>query len=176
MLTSQFKNAARFHTSAVPLADAGLFGKFNPWAKEEKKEEVVTPAQHTSEEHPVTFNVKYEDKEEFVSWKNKEIIKDQEQIESTIKSIVLEHTKDETNWKEFSLSDSNIKFQITKESMKQIGREIPNYELNDIETVKDVLDSFVKVNEIRVEDMKISDYLENNDSLPGNLKFVPLDK
>lgn len=60
--------------------------------------------------------------------------------------------------------------------MKQIGREIPNYELNDIETVKDVLDSFVKVNEIRVEDMKISDYLENNDSLPGNLKFVPLDK
>lgn len=49
---------------------------------------------------------------DFHSWKNKEIIKDQEQIESTIKSIVLEHTKDETNWKEFSLSDSNIKFQV----------------------------------------------------------------
>jgi hypothetical protein len=48
------------------------------------------------------------------SWKNKETIKDHEQIESTIKSIVLQHVNDagETNWKDLSLKDLNTKFHV----------------------------------------------------------------
>ncbi|EIE83192.1 hypothetical protein G6F46_003051 [Rhizopus delemar] len=179
VIVSQFRGLSRFHSSSIQLAgsDSGLFGKFNPWAKNnDKKEEIpVTPAQHTSEEPIVTFNVKYEDKEEFVSWKNKETIKDHEQIESTIKSIVLQHVNNagEVNWKDLSLKDLNTKFHILKESMKQIGKEIPNYELNQIETTQDVLKAFTK-NETSIENMTVYDYLEkNNESLPSNLKFVP---
>lgn len=58
----------QFHTIPAMLAESeGLFGKLNPWAKKEQPQQQVTPAQHTSEEAKVTFNVKYEDEDDIVS-------------------------------------------------------------------------------------------------------------
>lgn len=68
LLVSRFQQVSRIHISSVQLAggESGLFGKLNPWAKKQSKES-VTPAQSTTEEPVVTFDVKYETKEEFVS-------------------------------------------------------------------------------------------------------------
>ncbi|KAI9249634.1 hypothetical protein BY458DRAFT_494056 [Sporodiniella umbellata] len=165
------QRASRIHTSAIVLGENGLFGKFNPWAAKENKE-VVTPAQQTSEALPVTFNVNYEDKISIPSWKNKEVIKDQEKIESILQSIVLEHSQEEGHWKEFSLNDRELKFKIIKESMKQLGREIPSYQLNTIEKAQDILDSFVEFNKNDVEAMTIRDFLESREQ-PANVAFVP---
>lgn len=68
LLVSRFQQVSRIHISSVQLAgnESGLFGKLNPWAKKQSKES-VTPAQPTTEEPVVTFDVKYETKEEFVS-------------------------------------------------------------------------------------------------------------
>jgi len=58
----------QFHTVPAMMAESeGLFGKLNPWAKKEQPQQPVTPAQHTSEEPKVTFNVKYEDEDDIVS-------------------------------------------------------------------------------------------------------------
>lgn len=59
----------QFHTVPAMMAESeGLFGKLNPWAKKEQPQQPqVTPAQHTSEDPKVTFNVKYEDEDDIVS-------------------------------------------------------------------------------------------------------------
>lgn len=103
-----------FHTVPAISAAEGLFGKFNPWANKTKsEEEVVAPAQPTHQD-VTTFNVKYQDAEEIVSWKRTDVLTNHEEIESTVKSVILQHLEGatETNWKDLSIDDLNTKFKV----------------------------------------------------------------
>lgn len=105
----------QFHTIPAILAESeGLFGKFNPWANKTKTEE-VTPAQHTNQD-VTTFNVKYQDADDIVSWKRSEVLTNHEEIESTVKSVILQHLEgaNETNWKDLSIDDLSTKFKVKK--------------------------------------------------------------
>ncbi|KAI9486793.1 MAG: hypothetical protein EXX96DRAFT_55040 [Benjaminiella poitrasii] len=170
----------QFHTAPIICAksEGGLFDKLNPWAKKETTQpQETTPAQHTSEEpHKVTFNVRYEEPENIVSWKRNDILKDQNEIESTVKSVILQNVNGatEANWKELGLEDLNTKFQVIKESMKQTGKEVPNYELNKMSNTKDILEYFKSDRPLNQSSANVQEYFEQNrESLPSNIKFVP---
>lgn len=111
-----FAAKRQLHTAPAILAESeGLFGKFNPWAKKNKTETVATPAQHTSEETPkVTFNVKYEEEDDFVSWKRTDVLTDHAEIETTVKSVILQHVAgaNETNWTDLPIQDLDTKFKV----------------------------------------------------------------
>ncbi|CEI86610.1 hypothetical protein RMCBS344292_01044 [Rhizopus microsporus] len=175
LLVSRFQQVSRIHISSVQLAgsESGLFGKLNPWAKKQNKES-VTPAQPTAEEPVVTFDVKYETKEEFVSWKRKEVLKDEKEIEGIVRSAVLEHVADanDQSWNQVALTDLDTKFKILKESMKQTGKEVPNYKLNEIETTQDVVAALLD-NTKQEESKTIKDILtEKQEELPSNITFI----
>ncbi|KAI8638266.1 hypothetical protein BD408DRAFT_477744 [Parasitella parasitica] len=165
----------QFHTAPAILAEGeGLFGKLNPWAKKVQPQ-LVTPAQLTSEEPKVTFNVKYEEEDDIVSWKRNDILTDTAELESTVKSVILQYVQgaNETNWDNLPVTDDNTKFQILKESMKQTGKEVPNYELNGFESTKDVL-NFFKSEKALAKKVTVLDYFEENrQSLPNNLTLAP---
>ncbi|CEP19877.1 hypothetical protein [Parasitella parasitica] len=165
----------QFHRATVFLAEGeGIFGKLNPWAKKEQPQP-VTPAQHTSEEPKVTFNVKYEEDDDFISWKRDDILTDVAELESTVRSVILKYVQgaNETNWNNLPLTDYNTKFKILKESMKQTGKEVPNYELNGFETTKDVLE-FFRTEKALAKKVTVLDYFEENRKfLPNNLTFAP---
>lgn len=58
--------------------------------------------------------------------------------------------------------------------MKETGKEVPNYELNNLQTTKDVLQYFKEGRGSAIEDATVQTYLEQNrDSLPKNLTFIP---
>ncbi|KAI7902329.1 uncharacterized protein BX663DRAFT_435600 [Cokeromyces recurvatus] len=172
----------QFHTASIICAknEGGLLGKLNPWAKKEAQQE-VTPAQNTSDDVPkmtvddstkVTFNVQYEEPEDIISWKKTDMMKDPTEIETTVKTIILQHVQGatEANWNELSIQDLNTKFQIIKESIKQTGKEVPNHELNKLKSTKDVIE-FFKTEHSKVKD--VQDYLLEQESLPPNIKFIP---
>ncbi|KAI8092411.1 uncharacterized protein B0P05DRAFT_226750 [Gilbertella persicaria] len=168
-------NKRYIHTTPAVLAESdGLFGKLNPWAKKEQPQ-TVTPAQHTNEEvvAPVTFDVKYEEAEEITSWKRSDVLTNEQEIESTLKSVILQHLQNanETNWKELPFEDSHIKFQILKESIKQTGKEVPNYQLSQLETTGHVLE-FFKHTQVQTHSTIEDYFLSNKDSLPTNLTFA----
>jgi hypothetical protein len=50
----------------------------------------------------------------FVSWKRTDILTDAAELESTVKSVILQHVQgaNETNWKDLPVSDINTKFQV----------------------------------------------------------------
>lgn len=162
---------ASIHTVAtLSVAGEGFFGKLNPWAT--KKTEESTPAEHTDPTTPVTFNVKYEEQKEAISWK-KTSVTDKEEVEKTLKSIVLQlEGATETNWQQLPLNDIDTKFKLLKESMKELGREIPNYQLNQLETTQDVLDYFQTEESPKQSNIEVF-FEENADSLPKNITFIP---
>ncbi|KAI8381095.1 uncharacterized protein BYT42DRAFT_565221 [Radiomyces spectabilis] len=177
---SLYKRTAAFHTVSITLAEReGLFGKFNPWAKKPASTpEAATAPSNTESIDPVTFDVKYHDDQEIVSWKNADIMTDPESIHSTVRTIVLEHNKNATDadWKSLSLKDLDVKYKIVKESMKQIGKEVPNLELNNMQTVEDML-AFFQRPEDKVATSSIEAFFQDNaDTLPSNLTFAPREK
>ncbi|KAI8097748.1 uncharacterized protein BX664DRAFT_383985 [Halteromyces radiatus] len=168
-----------FHTSSLTLSENnGMFGRFNPWAKKTTKTSdsttTTTATTATTESiGNVTFDVDYQDEHEFSSWKNTQVMEDINDIHSSIHTIVSEHIKglNETNWQDASLNDTDIKFKVVKESIKQIGKEIPNLDLNNITTVKDLLAFYERkpdLSETSVEKF----FIENQSSLPPNMTFV----
>ncbi|KAI7877298.1 uncharacterized protein EV154DRAFT_525446 [Mucor mucedo] len=165
----------QFHTVPAISAAEGLFGKFNPWANKTQPEQVVTPAQPTNQDI-TTFNVKYQDADDIASWKRTDVLTNHEEIESAVKSVILQHVQGatETNWKDLSIDDLNTKFKILKDSIKETGKEVPNYELNGLETTKDVLAYFKTGGPLEAQKVTIEAYFEDNrESLPKNLTFVP---
>ncbi|KAI8067411.1 hypothetical protein BDF21DRAFT_466151 [Thamnidium elegans] len=171
-----FAAKRQIHTAPAILAESeGLFGKFNPWANKPKTD-TVTPAQHTNEETKVTFNVKYQEEDDIVSWKRTDVLTDPSEIESTVKSVILQHVSgaNETNWNELPIQDLDTKFKVLKFSMKETGKEVPNYELNNLQTTNDVLQYFKEGRGLAIEDTTVQSYLEQNrESLPKNLTFIP---
>lgn len=170
----------QFHTlPAIAAESEGLFGKFNPWANKNKQQDqqVVSPAQHTSAEpSKVTFNVKYQEADDVVSWKRKEVLEDQVEIDSALKSVILVQVQGatETNWNDLPIQDANTKFNVLKEAIKETGKEVPNYELNTLSSTKKVLEYFKTGGPLSAQKVTVRSYFEeNNESLPKNLTFVP---
>jgi hypothetical protein len=60
-----------------------------------------------------------------------------------------------------------------KESIKQTGREVPNYQLDALKTGSDILDYF-KNGETVVKSGTVEEFFQDNEeTLPKNLTFVP---
>lgn len=171
----------QFHTlPAIAAESEGLFGKFNPWANKNKQqaEPVAAPAQPTSgsaQPTKVTFNVKYQEADDVVSWKRKDVLENQAEIESTLKSVILAQVEGatETNWNNVAIDNVDTKFKLLKEAIKETGKEVPNYELNNLSSTKQVLE-FFKTGGLAQKKTTVRSYFEeNSESLPKNLTFVP---
>ncbi|KAL0089381.1 hypothetical protein J3Q64DRAFT_1397803 [Phycomyces blakesleeanus] len=174
IVRSTLQARAAFHTSAFAGAErAGVFGRFNPWAKKPEPE-VVTPTSVETNENLV-LDVKYDDgEEEIVSWKSTNIIRDSEEIKSVVRDIVLENISGthEVNWESAALEDVETKFKIVKESIKKTGKEVPNMELNQIKTVGDLLDYYKRSEEEVIAASSIEKFFEDNQTeLPMNMTF-----
>ncbi|KAG0163963.1 hypothetical protein DFQ30_010703 [Apophysomyces sp. BC1015] len=164
-----------FYTTSVALAEGdSVFGRFNPWAKKTPATPEPAVATTPADTDNVTFNVKYEEEEEeeIASWKNKVVLDNAEEIQSIIRNAVLEHVEgaNESSWKEAELSDAAIKFKVVKESIKQIGREVPNATLNNVTSAADLLTYFQGKDE-RLTPSIEHFFAENADSLPKNMTF-----
>lgn len=174
----------QFHTlPAIAAESEGLFGKFNPWANKNKQQQQseVAPAQPTSaasvqQPSKVTFNVKYQEADDVVSWKRKDVLEDQAELESTLKSVILAQVKGatETNWNNVAIDNVDTKFKLLKEAIKETGKEVPNYELNNLSSTKQVLEYFKTGGLAQKKKTTVRSYFEeNSESLPKNLTFVP---
>ncbi|KAI9322478.1 hypothetical protein BX666DRAFT_1895240 [Dichotomocladium elegans] len=160
------------HTS-TPAAASGGFSRFNPWAKKaEPQEQAVN---NVAAPVNTTFDVKhYEEEPDTLSWKNKDIVQEADKIQSVVRSIVVEAVAgSETNWKETRLDDANVKFKVVKESIQKLGKEVSNAQLNNMQTVEDVLDHFLRTAEHNAaKKPSVAQYFEDHaDSLPPNLVF-----
>ncbi|KAI9301411.1 hypothetical protein BJ944DRAFT_169120 [Cunninghamella echinulata] len=166
------------HTTSLRLAEnnTGVFSRFNPWAKNDKDtskktEQETTTTTPTETISNVTFDVDFADKEEVQSWKTTTIMTEPEQIETSVHSVVMEHVKgiNDTNWKDVSLNDDiEVKFKVIKDSIKHVGKEVPNMELNHISTVNDLVNFFQRkptIHQTTIEQF----FEENQSSLPQNL-------
>ncbi|CDH60355.1 hypothetical protein RO3G_07897 [Lichtheimia corymbifera JMRC:FSU:9682] len=163
------------HTS-TPVA-AGGFSRFNPWAKKPESQEpaTTTPVNNANADAPAAaFDVTYYDDEpDTLSWRNKEIIQDQDKVQSIVKSIVLESVNgsDENNWKATRLDAADVKFKVVKESIAQLGKEVSNLQLNNMQTVSDVLDHFLRKDDATKKSSVQQFFEDNADTLPSNLVF-----
>ncbi|KAL1926953.1 hypothetical protein VTP01DRAFT_5283 [Rhizomucor pusillus] len=166
---------ALLHTSSK--AYAGGFSRFNPWAK--KPTESQPPTEQTSTIPPSKFQVKfYEDEDEIQSWKAKEVVRDPEALKSTVRSIVLENISglNENNWSQAELNQEDVKFKIVKESIKQVGKEVSNRQLNNIRTVDDLLAHFLAKDEQELNPTVERFFQQKANELPPNLVFEPYKK
>ncbi|CAO3634714.1 unnamed protein product [Cunninghamella blakesleeana] len=177
----QQKQSLRYiHTTSLRLADnnTGVFSQFNPWAKKENdtQKPTTTSEQNTTSTATetisnVTFDVEFADSQEVEFWKSTIILTDPEQIETSVQAAVIEHVKGATdiNWKNVSLNDDmDIKFKVIKDSMKHVGKEVPNLDLNNISTVNDLVDFFQRkptIHQTTIEQF----FDDNKSSLPQNL-------
>ncbi|CAJ0629830.1 14352_t:CDS:2 [Entrophospora sp. SA101] len=96
-------------------------------------------------------------------------------IEKMINEIVNHHLKlKRQNWLDVELSDPKMKFQILKDCSLATKKRVPNLELNNIRTTKDVLDFFVKKEQPDPRTIHpVADWFMNQDKLPPNINFVP---
>ncbi|KAI8974747.1 hypothetical protein BDB01DRAFT_806348 [Pilobolus umbonatus] len=163
MFTRLVRPVRSLHTSATLSSDTGFFGKLNPWATKEKVPE-VTPAQTTA----VTFDVKFEEEKPVISsWKNETVIGDPQEIASTVQSIVLSHTTTE-DWQHYAFPTLDMKFKVLKETMRQLGRDIPDHQLNSMDTIQDVLRFYQSSPPAPTT---VSSFFEHH-AVPSNMTFV----
>lgn len=61
----------------------------------------------------------------FSSWKRTDILTDAAELESTVKSVILQHVQGatETNWKELPVNDSKTKFQVKSKCVQNIYKQ-----------------------------------------------------
>ncbi|CAO3589195.1 unnamed protein product [Absidia cylindrospora] len=167
------------HVSSLALAENnGVFGRFNPWAKNllnlpppppPPPPKITIHLLKLLVTSPLTLT-------STTSW-NSLLIEDVDQIHSSIRSIVSEHIQGlgDNDWKEASLADTDIKFKVIKESIKQTGKEIPNLELTNIATVSDLLAFYERVPNVTQTSVE-KFFAENVNSLPSNLTFEAASK
>ncbi|CAG8809800.1 23847_t:CDS:2, partial [Gigaspora rosea] len=100
-----------------------------------------------------------------------------DEIKNKIHDIVLKHVKlaDKNKWMDIKLSDPNLKFEILRDCMSLTDRNIPNLELNFIETVGDAVKFYLgeEKKDPRIGHPVASWFAENEDKLPPNMTFIP---
>ncbi|KAF7727799.1 hypothetical protein EC973_007030 [Apophysomyces ossiformis] len=168
------------YTSSTALSEGqGVFGRLNPWAKKTPTQQSEPAVANSSAEiDAVSFNVKYEeDEDEVVSWKNDNVIENAEEIESIVRNVVLENVQgaNESSWKNVGLTDATVKFKVVKESIKLIGRDLPNATLNNVTSAADLLTYFQGKDERFPESVE-QFFADNAESLPKNMTFEPRKK
>lgn len=125
-------------------------------------------------------------------------MRDPEALKSTVRSIVLENISglNENNWSQAELNQEDVKFKvniparlasdnvcihvtcvkIVKESIKQVGKEVSNRQLNNIRTVDDLLAHFLAKDEQELNPTVERFFQQKADELPPNLVFEPYKK
>ncbi|KAG2173101.1 hypothetical protein INT43_004474 [Umbelopsis isabellina] len=179
----QTRCTAALHTSAaVRIANTNAIGaSWNPFAKKQEQEQKPDqPLQDAVNKVDLDFNIDYEDKIEVPSWKNATIINDVEQVQSILKQVVQKHIHgaSDSNWTEASLADVNVKFNVIKDAIIETGKDVPNAELNNIESVSDAL-AFFSRKSVLPDDARgaVQRYLEEDvEELPSNLSFHKREK
>ncbi|CAM0140343.1 hypothetical protein VKS41_007028 [Umbelopsis sp. WA50703] len=174
---------AALHTSAVlRIGNTTATGaSWNPFAKKQEQEQKPDqPLQDAVNKVDLDFTVDYEDKLDIPSWKNATIVNDVEQVQSILKQIVQKHIQDagDSNWSEASLADVKVKFNVIKDAIVETGKDVPNAELNNIETVSDAL-AFFSRKSVLPDDARdsVQRYLEDDvEELPSNLSFHKREK
>jgi capsid portal protein len=101
-------------------------------------------------------------------------------VQSILKQIVQKHIQDagDSNWSEASLADVKVKFNVIKDAIVETGKDVPNAELNNIETVSDAL-AFFSRKSVLPDDARdsVQRYLEDDvEELPSNLSFHKREK
>ncbi|ORX48739.1 hypothetical protein DM01DRAFT_1338391 [Hesseltinella vesiculosa] len=160
-------------SSAVLSEQGGMFSRLNPWAKGSQQQDQQQQQQPTEAVANATFDVDFQDKPSFESWRSQDAsITDDEQIKSTIEAIVVNIIPDASasNFQQASLQNVDTKFKVVKETIQQIGKEVPNMTLNNIDTVQDLIDYFQT--KPTVDDVSVQQFFtQQADSLPANLRF-----
>ncbi|CAG8446032.1 9295_t:CDS:2 [Scutellospora calospora] len=94
-----------------------------------------------------------------------------------IHDIVQKHVKltDKSKWMDVKLSDPKLKFEILRDCTSLIGRDIPNLDLNFIETVGDAAKFYLgeEKKDPRIGHPVAAWFIENEDKLPPNMSFIP---
>ncbi|KAI8059560.1 hypothetical protein BC940DRAFT_313400 [Gongronella butleri] len=161
-------------TSTMVCADkGGVFSRFNPWAKQQQQQsDASDQPQSTEVVGNATFDVAFQDKETFASWKTNEIVSDDEQIQSIIQSIVIEHIPgtSQADYQQASLQNVDTKFKVVKDSIKQLGKEVPNASLHSISTVQDLISFFQQKPSLEATSVE-QFFTQQAESLPSNLRF-----
>ncbi|KAL1925690.1 uncharacterized protein VTP21DRAFT_573 [Calcarisporiella thermophila] len=178
---------AHLHTTPISKANIGILGRMNPWAKATKQVESQQPKSekphNTNDKNPLdkidlSMDVTVDNVLEEAPWKRADPITEPEEIRKIIKEIVLSHTQVSDvgeEWLQIKLDSTDLKFQILKESIVKIGKDIPNLELNNIATIQDAVDYFIQVEEpISKQSHPVAYWFKNHaDELPPNMQFVP---
>ncbi|CAG8646257.1 6724_t:CDS:2 [Ambispora leptoticha] len=102
-----------------------------------------------------------------------------QEIHNIMFNIVMKHCQGRTNqddWLQFRFDEEpSLKFKILKDCTAAISREIPNFELNKMRTVNDVIKFYLTEQEPDERlGHPVADWFERNkDRLPPNMHFVP---
>lgn len=104
-------------------------------------------------------------------------ITEPDEIKNKIHEVVLKHVKlaDKNKWMDIKLNDPNLKFEILRDCMSLTDRNIPNLELNFIETVGDAVKFYLgeEKKDLRIGHPVATWFAENEDKLPPNMTFIP---
>ncbi|CAG8479456.1 430_t:CDS:2 [Funneliformis mosseae] len=106
-------------------------------------------------------------------------VTDPTKVKESICDIVQTHVEPaKGDLMHLELKDPKLKFEILRDCTMIIGKRIPNLELNNINTVKDAVDFFIR--EEQPDQRKghpVAEwFIKNKDELPPNMIFIPFVK
>ncbi|CAG8604916.1 6930_t:CDS:2 [Ambispora gerdemannii] len=102
-----------------------------------------------------------------------------QEVHDIMFNIIVKHCQDginPNNWLQFRFDEEpSLKFKILKDCTTLMGRDVPNFELNKMRTVNDVMKFYLTEQEPDERlGHPVADWFEKNkDRLPPNMHFVP---
>ncbi|PKC07297.1 hypothetical protein RhiirA5_500760 [Rhizophagus irregularis] len=151
------------------------FFKSTPFGSEKVKEEEEQLNDDNSE-HVVIDEFKSILKDDDDYTKSPKKITDPNEIKENIFVILQKYIESSKgDLMQFELKDSKLKFEVLRDCTMIIGKKIPNFELNKINTVKDAIDFFTQEEESdqRKGHPVAEWFIKHKDELPSNMMFIP---
>ncbi|CAB4412901.1 unnamed protein product [Rhizophagus irregularis] len=146
-----------------------------PFGSEKVKEEEEQLNDDNSE-HVVIDEFKSILKDDDDYTKSPKKITDPDEIKENIFVILQKYIESSKgDLMQFELKDSKLKFEVLRDCTMIIGKKIPNFELNKINTVKDAIDFFTQEEESdqRKGHPVAEWFIKHKDELPSNMMFIP---
>ncbi|KAK9768442.1 hypothetical protein K7432_000919 [Basidiobolus ranarum] len=167
---TSLQSVAFFHHRSTVCAKDGLFGFFK---KDTTKEEVTEVA-----ETQTTSAVESNESAESSVPKRRKGQLTPEELENTIKKIVMEYTKaDDSTWRKVKFDDKTAKFELLQRCMVECQREIPNVNLNNMQGTQDLLQFYLHEDTPFKSVHPVAEWFEKNKAqFPPNMYFVKYDK
>ncbi|KAG0231438.1 hypothetical protein BGW42_000265 [Actinomortierella wolfii] len=178
--------ARSLHSSAAVVAEEkrGLFSRLNPFAKKSEPEQ----SQQKEESAPAqSLEVEIKDKEYYAppSWKGEYKDLTEKELADAVRTAaatVLDTPI--TKLRKVDISQPAIKFKVLKACMVETGHEIPNKDLNEINTLRDVVhvlhrNSVAAKEAINPKGHAVAEWFarqQEQNNLPDNVVFIPYKK